>query len=100
MMSVRHGLGLCVALAVLAGCGPTAQADSSIDSRVQGLPVHGYATTYYSDGTFTTMVGFRRLTCSGIRSSGGVTSDYFRECDTDCWDMATECFTCTPSGCY
>jgi hypothetical protein len=56
---------------------------------VQAEPIDntGFDDRFYSDSTFTTMVGERYMQCGGGRHSTGVLSDYVY---TEEWDCQTE----------
>jgi hypothetical protein len=53
---------------------------------VQAEPIDntGYDDRYYSDDTFTTLVGERYMQCGGSRSSTGVLSNYVYTYEWDC----------------
>ena len=72
-----------------------------IASVVQALPPSGTAhdDLFYSDGTFTTVVGERRMDCDGVPYNWGSRTSYV---EMDSWDCATgeSIFGGCPSGFY
>jgi hypothetical protein len=72
-----------------------------IASVGQALPPAGtgHDDLFYSDGTFTTVVGERYMGCDGVVSNWGVRTSYVQ---MDSWDCATgeSIFGGCPSGFY
>lgn len=49
------------------------------------LPSNEVETTYYSDATYSTQIGYRILFCNGSRYQEGTTSIYKQVYSTPCW---------------
>jgi hypothetical protein len=59
---------------------------AGITSSMQALPQDGFDTKYYSDSTYTNIVGERYVGCGGGSSMTGVRTDWY---DEDSWDCNT-----------
>lgn len=57
-----------------------------VSSVVQALPPSGtgHDDIFYSDGTFTTVVGERYMDCDGVPYNWGVRSQYVQASEWDC----------------
>jgi hypothetical protein len=48
------------------------------------LPVYGYYTTFYTDASHTTMVGWERLNCAGQYKRGGTATEFEQTAEIQC----------------
>lgn len=71
-----------------------------IVSVAGALPPHGFDITYYSDATFTEVVGGRYYNCGGSISSWGVRTTYYDAIDWDCDSGDFYCEHCVDGDCH
>lgn len=55
------------------------------DGETFALPSNEVETTYYSNGSYSTQIGYSILFCNGSRYSEGTTSIYKQVYSTPCW---------------
>ena len=91
--------------ALIVGCfapvepGSEQDTDEPVAAVQQPLPANELWTTYYSDDTFSHVVGRDHFWCSGQHTKSGTTSDYFVQTSESCDDgsitLPPTCTVCT-----
>jgi hypothetical protein len=88
--------------ALIVGCfapvepGSEQENEEPVAAVQQPLPANEVWTTYYSDETFSQVVGRYHFWCSGQRTKTGTTSDYFAQTSESCDDGSIVLYpTCT-----
>lgn len=71
-----------------------------IASSVQATPSGGFYVTYYSDATYSEIVGERWYECGSGIGSWGIRTDYEYGYDFDCHTLDQgRCWVCSPDHC-
>ena len=73
---------------------------TGITFNLTALPTNGVYREFYSDNTFTTMVGWKNTDCVGGRSQWGVTSNYVWSETWSCEHGWTICQKCDMGDCW
>ncbi|HEX6097414.1 MAG TPA: DUF6289 family protein [Thermoanaerobaculia bacterium] len=73
---------------------------TGITFNLTALPQSGVYREFYSDGTFSTLVGWRSVECTGGRSSWGVTSAYSWAESWACNGEWVTCEKCADGVCW
>ena len=55
-----------------------------LGTTTEELPVNGYYTTFFTDATHTTSVGWERLNCAGQYTHRGSFSDFEETVEIEC----------------
>ncbi|WP_437740605.1 hypothetical protein WMF39_33715 [Sorangium sp. So ce1504] len=94
IQQIRLVLASLVASATIAGCvmsadpageAPAGEEGELVESAQQPLPSSGYFRTYYSDASYTTVVGWVNWECDpNYREADGETSRYYKQRRFDC----------------
>jgi hypothetical protein len=71
-----------------------------IVSTAGALPSHGFDITYYSDATFTEVVGNRYYNCGGSISQWGIRTAYYDAFDWECDSGDFFCTHCVDGDCH
>lgn len=67
---------------------------ASSASVAYSLPPNAVETEWYDDGTYTNMVGWKFLDCSGDRQSWGIQTDWYKKYSDSCDSGGYSCETC------
>ena len=67
---------------------------ASVASVAYSLPPNSVETEWYSDATFTTLVGWKFLDCSGDRDTWGVQTSFWKKYSESCESGGFSCETC------
>src|SRR5690242_7687087 len=97
-------VALCALSALAVGCAAGVEPEPSevvhVDTAQQGLSAYDVETVYYSDDTFTTIVGWTELYCGGTRHSTGTRSQWVYQSQDPCDGINTvtlQCMECVPA---
>ncbi|HEY0143329.1 MAG TPA: DUF6289 family protein [Thermoanaerobaculia bacterium] len=67
---------------------------ASFASVASSLPANSTETEWYDDDTYTNVVGWRYIDCSGARSTWGVRTNWYRVWGESCNGSGGYCQTC------